>query len=532
VFYVYDESSRLTQWNHNLEILTGRRTDELLGARPQDLVGPEEIPALEAVLEELRATGRAAADLSLLHKDGAVTPLYCCARLLRRQERDYIVGTGFDTTEQRRAEQALRESEASYRAIFNGTREAIFIHDAETGEVIDCNRTVGSMFGLTGAANADLAQPDQAGRYLHGGSDAHVRAAAAGEPQVFEGPVRRRDGSTIWVEGTMQAVELGGHLRIMAVVRDVSEAREAREQLLQADKLASLGTLVAGVAHEINNPNQYIMLSAPTLADLWAEVLPLIEAQCEAEDLERLGGVPVRELAELVPRLTGDILDGSERITSIVASLRDFARQDASPDDEPVDVNAAVEEASNLAGSRIRAATARFSMHLQEGLPPVAGNRQRLEQVIINLLLNACEALGDRQRSVELTTSHDAATGMVVITVRDEGCGMDRAPPFARSRAHRPAVTARPDRDRPISPHVVVPDPKRIRIGAMSGDGALPDPWRIRIRPMSRDGGVSVRSPPPPPGSAPPPLVPPGADRAASSCLDRDCPPPVVAFPP
>jgi len=119
------------------------------------------------------------------------------------------------------------------------------------------------------------------------------------------------------------------------------------------------------------------------------------------------------------------VLAASRRIKHIVAELKDFARREDAPRLEPTDLNEAARAAVRLVDASIRRATRRFEAILSEGLPQVRGNPQRLEQVIVNLLLNACQALPDPDRQVALATRLDEARGAVVLEVRDEGRGID-----------------------------------------------------------------------------------------------------------
>jgi len=112
------------------------------------------------------------------------------------------------------------------------------------------------------------------------------------------------------------------------------------------------------------------------------------------------------------------------RIGHIVADLKDFARREDAPRLEPVDVDAVARAAVRLVENRIAKATSRFQVELEPGLPRVRGNAQRIEQVIVNLLLNACEALPEPGRGVWLATRRDAARRVVVVEVRDEGVGI------------------------------------------------------------------------------------------------------------
>jgi C4-dicarboxylate-specific signal transduction histidine kinase len=193
---------------------------------------------------------------------------------------------------------------------------------------------------------------------------------------------------------------------------------------MQASKMVELGTLVSGVAHEINNPNNFIMLNAPLLVDSWRAAKPILEEYYKENGDFLLGGMMYSEMRENIPKLFSGILEGSERIKQIVADLKDYVRPDTSDLTQPVDLNTVVQSALSLLSNMVRKSTDRFSLDLEKSLPLVKGNFQRLEQVVINLVQNAFQALPDRTKAVRVSTRWDPANDRVVLQVQDEGVGI------------------------------------------------------------------------------------------------------------
>jgi polar amino acid transport system substrate-binding protein len=200
------------------------------------------------------------------------------------------------------------------------------------------------------------------------------------------------------------------------------ELREHQAQLVQADKLAALGTLVSGVAHEINNPNGLVLLDLPLVRDALRDALDELEAR--GADGLALAGLPFARVREELPRVLDEMQAGSRRIKHIVEDLKDFARREDHPRLDPVDLSAVARGAAGLARHALAQATRRFELDLAPDLPPVLGSAQRLEQVVVNLLLNACEALPDADRAVRLVTRAERGAGRVILEVRDEGVGI------------------------------------------------------------------------------------------------------------
>lgn len=210
-----------------------------------------------------------------------------------------------------------------------------------------------------------------------------------------------------------------------------AESRVRQQQLVQAGKLVTLGTLVSGVAHEINNPNAYIMLNASLalkqMKDAEAKRDPRDPADPEAEARKRFAGI------------LENVYQGSKRIDSIVKRLKDYYRKDHGLKKDPVDLNAVVGKAVEILDAKIRKATRNFRCERGGPLPRAAGNFQELEQVVINLIENACQALTDPDGEVVVRTYADGE-GRIVLEVEDAGVGI---PPEHLDRIMDPFFTTK-----------------------------------------------------------------------------------------
>jgi signal transduction histidine kinase len=136
------------------------------------------------------------------------------------------------------------------------------------------------------------------------------------------------------------------------------------------------------------------------------------------------------------------ISDGSRRINEIVNNLKEYSRADRIEMDREVNINQVVTSAVNMLHYQLMRHTERFHVDLDESIPSVRGSSQQLVQVVTNLVMNACQALPDKQCGIWVATGYDAATGLVTLTVRDEGQGM---PETISSRALEPFFTTRLD---------------------------------------------------------------------------------------
>lgn len=218
---------------------------------------------------------------------------------------------------------------------------------------------------------------------------------------------------------------------IVCIARDITarkemetEAKRIQGQLIHANKMTSLGTMVSGVAHEINNPNNVMMFNAPLITEAWRDALPILNEYHQTHGEFSLGGLPFQEMRDLLPDLTTAMSDSSHRIKNIVDNLKNFSRQDQMGMDNRIQVNKVISAAIDLISNQIKKSTQNFSLHCEEDLPLIKGNAQQLEQVMINLIINALQSLPDGNYGVSVSTSLDPQRDAILIKVSDEGCGM------------------------------------------------------------------------------------------------------------
>ncbi len=342
--------------------------------------------------------------------------------------------------ERKIAEKALKESETRYRILAETTREIIITYDSE--EKITYMNKAG--FELGGYKETEILGENIAS-ILEAESTYDDK-----DGYVYNASFLIKSKESIPVEVTSSLLKKQGELTgTLVTARDITakiqakeQARLRQEQLFQAAKMASLGTLVSGVAHEINNPITSVMLNAPILGKVWSSVTPLLDKICKEEGDFHVGNMSYSQLRERVPVLLSDIEDGAMRVKGIVGDLKDFARQTPSEMNDVVDINTAVSKAIVLVKNLIKKSTNHFSVDYGDNLPQFKGNAQRVEQVVINLLVNSCQALKDSEQSLKVTTGHNKKSSKLVVEVRDKGAGM---PPEVLKRIKDPFFTTKRD---------------------------------------------------------------------------------------
>ena len=201
---------------------------------------------------------------------------------------------------------------------------------------------------------------------------------------------------------------------------------ESREQLVQADKLVTLGTLSAGVAHEINSPNQNILTNIGLLKKYCEHTQPILDKHFAQFGDFRLNGVTYLKYKERLPDMLNAIRDSSNRISLIVSDLGDFARYKSAQQSYGVDLNDVVNSATGLARNMLKKSTHKFTKRLSDEIPSIRGNSQRLEQVVVNLIINSCQALPDQSKSITISTTHDVHEKVNVLCVEDQGEGITK----------------------------------------------------------------------------------------------------------
>ena len=333
------------------------------------------------------------------------------------------------------AQAALQESEDKFRSLTASALDGIILMDYE-GNVSYWNEAATTIFGYS--SEEAINQPIHTLIGLHRPGDEHglVRLDRVDEnhdmARTIELVAHHKQGHQIPVELSLSSTRINNQWHAIWIVRDISErkrseerARNQQQQLLHADKMISLGLLVSGVAHEINNPNSIALLNLPMLARSWESVKPILDEYFEENGDFTVAGLEYTEMRQQLPILCSELEESAARIKQIVMDLKDYARQESSGMMTEVDINEVVRSAVRLTTNAIHKSTKNFCVNYAEQLPAVQGNRQRLIQVVINLIQNSCEALADLADSITVSTRFNELSNGVEIEVCDTGSGID-----------------------------------------------------------------------------------------------------------
>jgi PAS domain S-box-containing protein len=396
--------------------------EEVLGRHPRDLVGrsfqilltdAEEVERVESLTRrsmDVRDRAPSVYRACTRHSDGREVVIEVVETPVLEQGR--VVGVqGFarDISDRVRAEEELRRQTAYLERLFEAAPEGIVLVDMD-GRVARANEEFLALFGYTreevvGADINALIVPER----LRKEGDSLSGAVGRGERVKHETTRRRRDGSELRVSILGAPIELqGGQIGVFGIYRDVTEERTREEQLRRSERLASLGTLLGGAAHELNNP----------LTSLRSFVQLMQLDDRSAEDAEALQIMACE----------------ADRAAKIVSDLRVFAGE-ASREPAPgtrLDLNGVVHHVLRVRDYALRNADIVVSTELDESLPAVIADRSAMEQVLLNLVVNAEQALGsqpagEHPRRLRIRTGVSTDGDRVHLTVIDSGPGMEPA---------------------------------------------------------------------------------------------------------
>jgi len=228
---------------------------------------------------------------------------------------------------------------------------------------------------------------------------------------------------------------------VLEICYDITQQEQIKAQLLQSYKLASLGKLVAGVAHEINNPNTFIRGNINIISEAFRDILPILDHMYEADKELKIARLKYPVFKENIPILIEDMVEGANRVKKIVDGLRDFAKKDEGLFIDDVDVNYLIQNNLRITAKTVRK-HAKMQTQLDTTIPTFKGNSAKIEQVLMNVLMNAALAIEKEDGLIFIETFLDKATH-IVVKVRDNGQGMDEATqkqmfePFFTTRGHK-----------------------------------------------------------------------------------------------
>ena len=307
-------------------------------------------------------------------------------------------------------QEQVGKSEEKYRTLFNSDPHPIFILDSRTFSILDTNQRTQDSYGYTREellGRMFLALGDESDEELAEGlqSLSRDRSLLYTKRRHY-----RKDGKPFYVNVNISHAKYGDKDVVIAATTDITESVEKETQLIQASKMTTLGQMAAGIAHEINQPLNVILVCADYFAKM----------------VERGQKIPEEDLVSM----TQDIVSNVQRASGIIQHMRDFARQ-SEVSRGKVDINDPIRDVFKVLGHQLKMHRVELHLDLDPDIPFIMADHNRLEQVFINLVTNAVDAMEEKcdipeykEEEKMLTIRSFSENDKVVVTVTDNGIGM------------------------------------------------------------------------------------------------------------
>ncbi len=415
VFKGYPDGS-IDFFDNKIEALTGYPKELFLNRQLKwtDLILPEDQEVAKIVFKEaLRGDRQYIREYRLRKKNGDIVWLQASSQIIldTKGEIDFISGAFLDITERRTAVAALHDSEEKYRSLFDSGPNPIFVIDPRSLKILDVNPAAIETYGYTkeellGRLFSELGEFEARGLDLESTASANWAEACFIDQKARH---RKKDGKPFYLRIKACPIKYGDRNAIIVAATDITEAIERDAELFQSSKMKTLGEMSAGIAHELTQPLNAIKIGNDYLKRM----------------IDQGKTITARELEHVASAVTAQVLRASE----IINRLREFGRR---PDfkKEPVLLNTVIANVMQIIGHQLVLNNIRVVYDLDEKLPYILANHNRLEQVVFNLVSNARDAIEQVPARENGTGNHHIKVqtfkrgDQVVCAIEDTGIGI------------------------------------------------------------------------------------------------------------
>ena len=346
-----------------------------------------------------------------INKDGTETHWLVRTSPIRDSKGNIIAAMemSLDITRRKQLEEKLEKSEKKYYAIFNNIPNPVFVLEMDTLDILDCNESVKAVYGYSKAeiinrSFLDLFQEKENPLLSH---------QIKGIPIINQVKHIHKNGKTIFVNMRISPSEYPGKKVLLVTTSDITKRLETEQQLIQTSKMATLGEMATGVAHELNQPLSVIKTASNYL-------MKKVRKKESIKD-------------EILYTMSEEIDAHVDRATKIINHMRQFGRK-SDLELEKIHINKVVKSAFEIFSQQLKVRGIEVEWNIQENIPEIMADPNRLEQVIINLLINARDAIEERWGNMEykagdkkITLTTDYMDQKVIVKVCDTGTGIPKA---------------------------------------------------------------------------------------------------------
>jgi histidine kinase len=345
------------------------------------------------------------------NKDGTPTHWIVSTSPIKNESGEIVAAMemSLDVTQTKLLEEELKKSEKKYHAIFDNIPNPVFVLDMNTLEILDCNASVKVVYGYK---KEDLLQksflcffkPEEKDRYA-----TLIKTSSV----INQARHLSKAGDTLFVNIRVSPSEYPGKKVLLVTTSDITQRLETEQQLIQASKMATLGEMATGVAHELNQPLSVIKTASRFF-------MKKINRKEKIED-------------EILFTMSEEIDSYVDRATNIINHMREFGRKsDLTP--QKVQINETLKKAFEILGQQLKVRGIEVVWDLEQDLPLIMAEPQRLEQVFINLLINARDAIDEKWQSPQppkgvkrITLKTRSNSNRITVEINDTGTGIPKA---------------------------------------------------------------------------------------------------------